>query len=637
MKKTSTFLILHLSSFILFLASSLYAVPHINGKNPGPKEYVHQHPDIKILKETGLSQQVIAKTIGTTGTRKIAVILVDLEPNGVNTSGNETMTNEDKIGFNDTLSFLKNFYKEASYSLLDIEFTFFYYSIKDSVAKSTPTLEGIYNEMPFPLSRTMSYYGEDTDASLSQLIIDALREVNNYPDGPVIVSYPEYDGVMVAHAGYGNETTQNSGDIWSAYVGPFTETNGFTEGINVPAKELDASSIGVTCHEFGHYLGLWDLYSTGISRYSQVGYWSLMDYGVWVNNGYNPTQPSAWEKYKLGWLTPTEISDGTYYLTSYTFEISSSSVYRLKTINSETEYFILCNTSTSTYSTKLPGSGLLIWHIDEGTIEGTTFAERAANNSLNNYAHRTVDVEEADDTDPSTNYGDSTDIWPGTREIFCSPYANNYDGQENMLRVYDISNDVQSSNFTVAYKPFIRGYIKDSAGRGIQDVGVTLSGTIVDYTTTNTDGYYIFSDLENGPYTITPALTNWKFLPGNITATITKLPLSNNDFIGIANVSYLNLIDKPNNIKPINNLFVPGAEKTTIYYKTSNDGNVTVKIYTLDGRFIKTLVSEYISAGTYFIGWDGKNSDNNTVASGIYLIHITAPGYKETKKICVIR
>ncbi|MBN1383350.1 MAG: M6 family metalloprotease domain-containing protein [Elusimicrobia bacterium] len=627
------FLLILIITTAYFLSASwrtvpcLFSVPHINGKDPGPKEYVRKIPDIRVLKTKGMSQNAIAKTVGAIGTKNIAVILVNFSGAGTDTSGSHTMSSDEVYGLNAIFDYFKNFYKEASYGQLNLNITFFY-----STGSAT-TLSG--GETPYTLADTMSSYGEDTDSSLSQLIIDSLNACGGG------VTSAGYDGVMVAHAGFGNESTTNDGDIWAAYVGPFALTHGFIDGTNIPVKESGASPIGVACHEFGHQLGLWDLYSTGVSGgTSQVGKWSLMDYGVWVKNGANPAHPCAWDKYKLGWLTPVEISSGTHSLTTHAFETSANSVYKLKPVNSDTEYFLVYHTSRTAYSPYTPGDGLLILHIDEGTIDGVTLAQRMANNSLNNYSHRTVDVEEADTSDPYLNFGDSTDLWPGTRITFTAPYADKYDGQMSMLAVFDITNQTQYSNFTVSYKPFISGYVKNAAGTGSEDVVVqlyTASGSYSEYIT-STDGYYVFTNLENGIYTVKAIKSGWRFTPESISVTISNLHSTGNDFAGIAEVSYVDLIGEPDNIKPVNNLFIPGQEKTTIYYKTSEAGDVTIKLYTLDGRFIKTLLDEYVSAGIGSVTWDGKNLDDNTVSSGIYLVHIIAPsGYKAIKKICVIR
>lgn len=618
-------------TFNLLSLSFLHSVPHINGKDPGPKEYVRQIPDIKMLQKAGLSPQMIERTIGTTGTRKIAVILVNFSDAGSNTSGYPTMDSTDIAGFNTTFNYLKNFYKEASYGKLDLDITFFYNGGSTSVLSGTET--------PFTLSIPMSDYGADTDASLSQLTIDSLNVCGQ-------VSAAVYDGVIVAHAGYGNESTEKSGDIWAAYVGPFTATFGFTEGTNVAAKEVNASNIGVTCHEFGHHLGLWDFYQTvdtdGNGRLdTQVGSWSLMDYGVWLGNpaGAKPSHPSGWEKEKLGWLNYTEISSGTSNLSSYSFETSAASVYKLKVLDTETEYFVVYHTSKTAYSPSTPGNGLLIWHIDEGVIDGTTFEYRKANNYLNNYSHKTVDVEEADYTDPSKTYGDSGDLWPGTRLNFTPGYSNKYNGQPSMVNVLNISNYIQFSSFTVSYKPFIGGYVRDAAGNGISDVvlRLTLGGSFITEVLTEGNGYFSFTDLSDGSYTVIPSKTGYNFLPTNKAVVLSGYYSNNNNFTGVAAATYSDLTDKPNNIKAVNNLFVPGSEKTTVYYNTAKDGRVTIKLYTLDGRFVQTLLDDYAAAGVGSVEWDGRNEDESVVSSGIYLVQITAPDYREIKKICVIR
>ena len=65
--------------------------------------------------------------------------------------------------------------------------------------------------------------------------------------------------------------------------------------------------IGVFCHEFGHVLGLPDLYDTDNSS-EGLGQWCLMASGSWGGNGSSPQTPthmSAWCKQKLGWVTPS--------------------------------------------------------------------------------------------------------------------------------------------------------------------------------------------------------------------------------------------------------------------------------------------------------------------------------------------
>ena len=622
-----------ITSYFLLPTPCLYAVPHINGKNMGPKEYVHQPV---LSPSRGITNFAIARSVAATGTRKIAVILVDFASAGSSTSGSNSMTTSDITGLNNTFNYLRDFYSEESCGKLNIDITIYYSN------GSTTTLTG--NETPYTLSNSMSYYGEDTNSSLSQLVIDALGKVGGTVKHTSVAD-GTYDGVMVAHAGYGNESTSNAGDVWSAYVGPFPATNGFIEGTIVPARESSgASPIGVTCHEFGHHLGLWDLYATdSTGGVTQVGDWSLMDNGAWLGSpaGSQPSHSSAWEKKQLLWLDFIEISSGTNNLKSYAFETSSATVFKLKMVNTETEYFVVYFTSKTAKSPSNPGTGLLIWHIDEGDINGVTLAARMENNALNNYSHRTVDLEEADDSDPSTKlkppYGDSTDPWPGTRTTFTIPYSNNYQDQPSMVTVSSITNYTNYSNFTVYYRPFVSGYVRNSAGTGIENVSITAVSSTRTITTSNSDGYYIFTDLDQGSYAVTPSKNGWHFDPDMLAVTVETFSITNNNFIGAVDKTFLLIDEKPNFLKPVNNLFTPGLAVTTVWYKTARTGLVTINLYTLDGRLVKTLVDENISAGKHSVQWDGKNDSYDTVSSGIYLLHISAPGYKETKKICVIR
>jgi immune inhibitor A len=70
--------------------------------------------------------------------------------------------------------------------------------------------------------------------------------------------------------------------------------------------EPENGGVGVFAHEFGHDLGLPDLYATQGGENS-TGFWTLMSSGSWLNNGTvdigsRPGHMGAWEKFQLGWL-----------------------------------------------------------------------------------------------------------------------------------------------------------------------------------------------------------------------------------------------------------------------------------------------------------------------------------------------
>jgi immune inhibitor A len=80
--------------------------------------------------------------------------------------------------------------------------------------------------------------------------------------------------------------------------------------------------LGVFAHEFGHDLGLPDLYDTSGNTggaENSTGFWSLMSSGANLGDGGAegigdaPPDLGAWEKFQLGWLGCDECEGGRYY------------------------------------------------------------------------------------------------------------------------------------------------------------------------------------------------------------------------------------------------------------------------------------------------------------------------------------
>ncbi|MDI6734734.1 MAG: FlgD immunoglobulin-like domain containing protein [bacterium] len=106
--------------------------------------------------------------------------------------------------------------------------------------------------------------------------------------------------------------------------------------------------------------------------------------------------------------------------------------------------------------------------------------------------------------------------------------------------------------------------------------------------------------------------------------------------------SYSNEASATTPLKPFfelyDNLFNPRkGEEVIIKYTLSRDTFVTIKIYTLYGEFINTLLSKGQSAGHHQITWSGKDENGNVVASGIYLVYFNAGDFEEIKKTAVIK
>ncbi|MFX0200785.1 MAG: FG-GAP-like repeat-containing protein, partial [Candidatus Hodarchaeota archaeon] len=220
-----------------------------------------------------------------------------------------------------------------------------------------------------------------------------------------------FNGYVVIYAG---SVGLASGKLW-----PRTEVTGGTLHYIMPEKWLqkyDFTPIGVHCHEFGHLLGLPDLYDTDFSS-PGIGVWGLMGSGNYGNGHHErPFHLSIWSKIYLGWISPTTIYDND--LTRLSLGPVEISGEVIKLISFES-FFLVENRQQIGYDLNLPGSGLLIWHIDE------RFGQQ------NFERHRIVDLEEADGEE---DRGDAGDPFPGitSNTIFnatSNPSSQDYDGK----------------------------------------------------------------------------------------------------------------------------------------------------------------------------------------------------------------
>ena len=127
----------------------------------------------------------------------------------------------------------------------------------------------------------------------------------------------------------------------------------------------DINGIGTFCHEFGHVLGLPDLYDTDYSgsggESRNPGDWSVMASGSGSNYGRNPVGYSLYERYALGFTTPVKITDaGT--LTIDPLDQSNVG-YRLDTPN-DGEFFLIENRQSGKWDRYLPGHGMMVARVD---------------------------------------------------------------------------------------------------------------------------------------------------------------------------------------------------------------------------------------------------------------------------------
>jgi len=78
---------------------------------------------------------------------------------------------------------------------------------------------------------------------------------------------------------------------------------------------------------------------------------------------------------------------------------------------------------------------------------------------------------------------------------------------------------------------------------------------------------------------------------------------------------------------------------TSIGYHVGGDGpvDVSLKIYNVAGQLVKTLVDQEKFSGEYKEIWNGKNEENEDVASGVYFYKLKVSDYVETKKMVLLK
>jgi hypothetical protein len=81
----------------------------------------------------------------------------------------------------------------------------------------------------------------------------------------------------------------------------------------------------------------------------------------------------------------------------------------------------------------------------------------------------------------------------------------------------------------------------------------------------------------------------------------------------------------------------PFAESTALSFSIPRDANVTLEIWNLEGRRVRTVVDRTYEAGRWTVSWDGRNEEQAQVPSGVYLARLQAGGYTSVQKLNVLR
>jgi immune inhibitor A len=321
--------------------------------------------------------------------------------------------------FFDTLLFvqrsgsMRNYYNAVSYNTLDI------------ITVNLPSsLDWSSAPQPYAYYVNGNYGMGSYPKNSQKLVEDLVALVNPYVD------FSQYDNdgdgfvdaLFIIHAGAGAEFTGATTDIWShAWV---TQNVPQVDGVSVLHYSIEPEywqtagdmTIGVYAHELGHAaFGLPDLYDRDYSS-NGLGRWSLMAGGSWngpAPGGAFPALPDAWSHAQMGFISPTIVSASVTERPCEAVETTPRAFALWSGGSVGSEYFLVENRQRTGYDSYLPGSGLLIYHVDESV--GTQNDDEWYPGQTAN-GHYLVALEQADGNyqlERNANNGDAGDPYPG--------------------------------------------------------------------------------------------------------------------------------------------------------------------------------------------------------------------------------
>ena len=271
----------------------------------------------------------------------------------------------------------------------------------------------------YHLDKSMGHYGSQNPyIGLTEYFIDCFQLVDTVETG---LNFADYDSYFLFHAGADRQNDigfpETPSDFFTGYLflidsAIYVDNDGsdsteITDALIMPetaSQDNRATALNaVMAHEFGHQLGLVDLYRTD-NFFTQVGDFALMDnngFGTGVDFGFevgrafgtSPLYPMAWSRAFLGFDEPVVYRQGTS-IEVVAAEMAATGTRIAKIPISEFEYYlienrqedidgkmtvILADSTTSVimgpsdmernltgeYDFLMPGSGMLIWKIDE--------------------------------------------------------------------------------------------------------------------------------------------------------------------------------------------------------------------------------------------------------------------------------
>ena len=354
---------------------------------------------------------------------------------------------------------------------------------------------------PVTLPHEMAYYGggKSVNSKAAQAVIDAAEmldsqidfsryDVNN--DGAV-------DMMLMYYAGYSEAEGGPEDSIWPHQWNVNSYKSVYMDGKLLSryfcTAELRGNtgsrlcSIGATCHEFSHALGLPDFYDTDGEENGNcagLGQFSLMCSGCYNNDARTPPFFNALERVMLGWMDPgdiRELPDGETRFGS----VSENVAYKSLT-DIEGEYFIYECRDGYSWDTPLP-TGMLVFHVDQspwrslGGMPLDLFWEKwSRHNQINAFGNHPCYYVVPAAAQWNLAYDGKLDAWvfPGSSRV-TEFHPKDWDGNDSGVSIFDIRYDNSEAMVSLTtenhYSRELRGTVLSLDGTPIPGVYIRLS------------------------------------------------------------------------------------------------------------------------------------------------------------------
>lgn len=81
----------------------------------------------------------------------------------------------------------------------------------------------------------------------------------------------------------------------------------------------------------------------------------------------------------------------------------------------------------------------------------------------------------------------------------------------------------------------------------------------------------------------------------------------------------------------------PFNPRTEIMFELAREANISLDVYDLEGRKVRTLARESLAAGEYRMVWNGRDEGGRLLGSGVYLVRLAGDDFMETQRVTLMK